>query len=168
MSKQVDYPELTWDERYRRMLDAAWTYILAAEGYVREKEGVEGLQDYCKVVRPEMSQQIASKLIKKLALRPDVEDALCLFSLYGVEVWGFGDRRYVQTELESPSKGRARFTACRGWQGIPEEKRHDCSPGCLEEIPAMLRTLNPNYEVKMTKAFPWGDDCCEFEIELKD
>ena len=171
MSEDLDIPVLDWKERYKRMLDAAYTVFFECERQVHEKCDSETSFEIRKRVHRALGTVVASKLIQKYGLKPTVEDALKLLVLYSSEVWGYGAREYVYAKLESDKKGVYANLVCRGWELAKKTgmldfmKEMDCSKGCMEEYSAVVHTLNPNLKVKMTKALPWGDDRCEFVIE---
>ncbi len=171
MSK-VEVPKLDWYERYKRMVDMAYSLFITAELQIHaDFKDPEEAQPRIKALHGNCSSTCGSKLVKAHELKPTVEDALKLFMLYSCEVWGFGSYETVAVDLKNDNKGTFANLVCRGWelatrQGIVEElKKTNCSKGCTAEYEALLRTLSPDLKITMTKARPLGDDCCEFTVE---
>ncbi|MFC2003389.1 hypothetical protein ACFLV4_05540 [Chloroflexota bacterium] len=167
MRTDVEIPKLDWLERYKRVVDAAWTMLLAYEDFVYRKWGTEALADLRQYARPEWSGVIAKRLVEKLGLKPDIEGAMKLFRLYSQEVWGFGDAQFFEDKLVSPTKGSFSNLICRGWEKEREHhKETRCDLACAAEYGGVLRTLSPTMKVTVTKAFPRGDDRCEYTVEI--
>lgn len=165
--REIEVPKLSWEYRYRRMLDIAYTALVAGMKFVREKYGDEAAIELYKRVQPTMSARTGTKLLKEFKLEPTVEGALKLAKLYSSEVWGFGADEYVSAVLEAPGKGVYQNKVCRIWA-----RREDfgfagmqCHKTCVEEYRGLIRQLSPQLKVQMTKALPLGDEVCEFVIE---
>ncbi len=164
-------PSLDWKDRYKYLLDAAYAVFFGFEELVHNLCDESASLKIREAVHKSLGESVARRLIKKYGLKPTVEDALKLLVLYSAEVWGFGARQYVKAVLENPNRGVYANLVCRGWElakrsgklGIMKEM--DCSKGCRAEYEAVVHALNPKLKVIMTKAYPWGDDRCEFVIE---
>ena len=171
MDSNIEVPVLDWMERYKRMVDAAYTVFFEAEKQIYERCEGEKALEMREAIHRTLGITIAKKLIKKFNLKPTIEDALKLLVLYSSEVWGFGAREYVSAKLESPNKGVYANLVCRGWEIAKKSsmidfmKNMDCSKGCIVEYTSVVHTLDPTIKVNMTKAMPWGDDRCEFILE---
>lgn len=165
--EEIKVPELSWEYRYRRMLDIAYTALGAGMMFAKEKYGPGAAVELYKKVQPAMSSRTAAKLLRDYKLPPTVEGALQLAMLYSCEVWGYGVYDYVSAALESPKKGVYVNKVCRFW-----EKRDDfgftgmdCSKSCVEEYGGLVGKLSPGIKVGMSKALPWGDSVCEYIFE---
>ena len=165
-------PALTWEERYRRMVDAAYAIVMSAEELVHAKCTKDTALEIRKGIHRALALSVAKKLIDKYSLKPTLEDALKLCVLYSAEVWGYGAREYVDTRMEAPNRGIYANLICRGWELAKRDgkldlmKEMDCAQGCIVEYETLVHALNPNIKIKMTKARPWGDDRCEWVLEL--
>jgi len=167
MSTKVDIPKLDWFERYKRLLDFGWGILTAEEDFIFNKWGREALDEFLQQTRPEWSGAMAKRLIGKLDLKPDVEGAIKLLGVYGQEIWGFGDPQYFDARLETPTKGTFANLVCRGWEKTPEHCREmNCDVACSLEFGGVVAALSPDLKVTLTKAFPRGDDRCEYTVEL--
>ena len=168
-----DVPKLDWFERYKRMLDIAYTSLMTAESQIRMGVEPERAIEAVKELHKSFGSACAEKLVKKFDLKPTVEDALKLFLLYSCEVWGYGETKYVSAKLESPKRGVYDNLVCRGWElakkmGMEEMmKEVNCAEGCIAEYSSILGALSPDLKAKMIKALPWGDDVCEWVVEEK-
>ena len=167
--KEVTVSELSWEYRYRRMLDIAYTALSAGMLFVKEKYGTDVAVELYRKIQPAMSSRTAAKLIRDLKPEPTVEGALSLALLYSCEVWGYGAREYASAFLELPTRGIYTNKVCRFW-----ERREDfgcadmdCSKSCVEEYGGLVGRLSPRLKVTMSKALPWGDSVCEYIIEEK-
>jgi hypothetical protein len=169
--KEIEVPKLDYEERYKRIIDGAYVAVLTSDGLVQANVEPKKALEMIRKMHEALGSEIARKLIKKLNLEPNVEGALKLFKLYSCEVWGYGAEQYVSAKLESPSTGIYANLVCRGWElqkraGKEEEmKKMDCAQGCFSEYSSILKELCPDLKMKMTKAYPWGDDRCEFVVE---
>ncbi len=167
MSTEVNIPKLDWFERYKRLIDAAWGVLLADEDFVYRRWGKEALSEFFKQTRPKWSGVVAKRLIEKLSLKPDVEGAIKLLGVYSQEVWGFGDPRYFEVRLESPTSGTFTILACRGWEKMPEHcKKINCGIACHAECSGVISALSPDLKLTIVQARPRGDDHCKYTIEL--
>ena len=173
MDSNIEVPVLDWVERYKRMIDAAYTVFFEAEKQIHKRCEEKKALEMRSQIHKALGITIARRLIKKFGLKPTVEDALKLLVLYSSEVWGFGAREYVSAKLESPNRGVYANLVCRGWEIAKKSgmlnfmKDMDCSKGCMVEYSAVVHTLDPSMKVTMTKAMPWGDNRCEFVLEKK-
>ncbi len=164
-------PVLDWKDRYKYILDAAYTVFFGFEELVHKVCDEKTSARLRETVHRKLGESVAKRLINKYGLKPTVEDALKLLVLYSAEVWGFGARQYVKAVLENPKRGIYANLVCRGWELAKRSgkldlmKEMDCSKGCKAEYEAVVHALNPKLKVTMTKAYPWGDDHCEFVIE---
>jgi hypothetical protein len=168
----VEFPKLSWEERYRRMLDIAYTAVMTADQLIHDNvEDQEKAWAMVETIHSSFSRGCAKRLIQKYNLKPTVEDALKLFLLYSCEVWGYGATEYVSAKLEGPKRGVYANLVCRGWElakrsGTVEMlKKLPCSRSCFAEYKGLLTELSPALKLTMTKAYPWGNDRCEFVIE---
>ena len=166
--KELEVPKLTWEERYRRMIDIAYRFSNTYKNLLKEKYGREETIDISKKVQGDVSSRCAKKLIEYYNLRPTVEDVIRLMKLYSCEVWGYGAEEYVGAYIESPNKGVFINKVCRIWErrkdfGDPERK--ECHIQCAEEYGRLAHQLAANVKVTIGKAYPKGDDCCEFIVE---
>ena len=167
MSTTVDIPKLDWFERYKRLIDFGWGVLGAEEDFIYHKWGREALGEFLQQTRPKWSGEVAKKLIQKLGLKPDVEGAITLLGVYGQEVWGYGDPQYFEAKLESPTRGTFANLVCRGWVKTPEHcKEMNCDIACILEFGGVVNALSPDLKVTLTKAFPRGDDRCEYTVEV--
>lgn len=163
---EIKVPELSWEYRYRRMLDIAYTALSAGMLFIKEKYGPEAAVELYKKIQPAMSSRTAAKLIRDYTPEATVEGALQLALLYSSEVWGYGASQYVSAEVQEPGKGIYVNKVCRFW-----EKREDfgfsgdCSKSCVEEYGGLVGKLSPGLKVSMSKALPWGDSVCEYVIK---
>lgn len=166
--KEMEVPKLSWEERYRRMFDIAITLSTTYKLLLKEKYGEEETINLSKKVQAAMSSRCAKKLIEQNDLKPTVEDVIKLMKLYSSEVWGYGANQYVGAYLESPKKGLFVNKVCRFWEKRKEygdEKRSTCHINCEEEYGSLAHQVAPNVKVSVGKAYPKGDDCCEFFVE---
>lgn len=165
--KELEVPKLTWEERYRRMIDIAYTFFMGYKVLVEKRYGVEASMDISGQAQSAMSTRTAKKLIERYNLKPNVEDVIKLMKLYSCEVWGYGEDRYVGAYLESPRKGVFVNKVCRSWERKKDygDKKVHCHLGCQKEYGAMAHELAPQVKVTVGKAYPKGDDCCEFIVE---
>ena len=169
MSTKVDIPKLDWFERYKRLIDAAWGILLADEEFVHHKLSKEELAEFLQQTRPKWSGAVAKRLVEKLDLKPDVEGAIKLLGVYSQEVWGFGDPRFCEAKLETPTKGTYTNLVCRGWEKAREHsKETHCDMACGAEYSGVVSALSPKIKVTITKARPRGDDRCEYTVEMID
>ena len=167
MSRDVEVPKLDWLERYKRLLDVGWGALVADEEYVYRHFGQEELTRYWRETRPMWSGPVGKKLSEKLGLKPDMEGAIKLLGVYSQEVWGFGDPRYIQAKLESPTKGVFTNLACRGWEKMQaHHKETHCDVACAAEFGGVLSGLSPKFKMTITKARPRGDDRCEYTVTI--
>lgn len=169
--EELIVPKLNWQERYRRMIDIAYTLSNTYKNLLREEYGKEKTIDISKKVQGTMSSRCAKKLIEYYGLKPTVEDVIKLMKLYSSEVWGYGADEYVGAYLESPTKGAFVNKVCRIWErradyGDPERK--DCHVQCEEEYTRLAHELAAGIKVSVGKAYPKGDNCCEFIVESTD
>ena len=169
--KELEVPSLTWEERYRRMLDIAYFIPITYKSLLKEEYGENTMLAISKKVQGAMSSRCAKALIKAFGLKPSVKDVIKLMTLYSREVWGYGADQYVGAYLESPKKGLFVNKVCRGWErrkdfgGDPNKK---CHLTCEEEYNHLAHQLAPHLKVTVGKAYPKGDDCCEFFVEEVD
>ena len=165
-------PVLTWDERYKRMVDAAYAIAMAAEEEIHKRCSKDIGLEIRREIHRMLAKTVGKKIIEKFNLKPTLEDALKLCVLYSAEVWGYGAREYVDAKMESPNRGVYANLICRGWELAKREgkletmKEMDCAQGCMVEYETLVHELNPNIKVKMVKARPWGDDRCEWVLEM--
>lgn len=168
--KKIEVPELDWLERYKRMVGIAYSLFMAADMQIHEDFELEEALPRIRRMHHAAGSECGAKLVRTFDLQPTVEDAIKLFKLYSCEVWGFGSDETVAAELESEDKGTFANLICRGWElakrgGMEERmKEINCGAGCIAEYTSLLRTLAPDLKIKMTKAYPWGDDRCEFTV----
>ena len=166
--KELKVPSLTWEERYRRMFDIAITLSTTYKTLLKEKYGEESTIAVSKNVQGTMSSRCAKKLIKTFDLKPNVEDVIKLMKLYSCEVWGYGAGQYVGAYLESSKKGLFVNKVCRFWEkrkDYGDPNRNTCHINCQEEYERLAHQLAPHAKVTVGKAYPKGDDRCEFFIE---
>lgn len=169
--KEVKVPKLSYKERYKRVLDGAYASLLCSEEIIEANVESDKALKMRRTIHEALGSGIAKKLVKKFKLKPTVEDALKLFKLYSSEVWGYGADEYVSIRLEGSNKGTFTDLVCRGWElqkraGKEQEMRKmDCAQGCIAEHMAVLRELSPDIKLTWVKAYPWGDDRCEYVIE---
>ena len=166
--KELEVPKLSWEERYKRMFDIAINFSTTYKLLLKEKYGEEETIDLSKEVQAAMSSRCAKKLIEKYNLKHTVEDVIKLMKLYSCEVWGYGAEQYVSAYLESPKRGIYVNKVCRFWEkrkAYGDEKRSTCHINCEREYTSLAHQLTPNVKVTMGKAYPKGDDCCEFFVE---
>jgi len=131
VSKKVEIPALDWFERYKRLIDLAWGALLADEDFIFRNMGKEAYIKYGKETRPKWAGAAGRKISKKYGLKPTLEDATQLLGIYGQEIWGFGDTRFIEANLESPTKGTFAILACRGWETDKEHHiRTQCNMAC--------------------------------------
>ena len=165
--KEVEVPKLTWEERYRRMIDIAYGFFMGYKVLVEKRYGVEASMEISGEAQSAMSTRTAKKLIQNYDLKPTVEDVIKLMKLYSCEVWGYGADQYVGAYLESPQKGVFVNKVCRSWERKKDygDEKINCHLGCEKEYGAMAHQLAPQVKVTVGKAYPKGDDCCEFIVE---
>lgn len=169
--KELEVPKLTWEERYRRMIDNAIAYSTTYKTILKERYGDEVTIDIANKVQGTMSSRCAQKLIQRYNLKPTVEDVIRLMKLYSCEVWGYGADEYVGAYLESPKKGLFVNKVCRFWEkrkDYGDEKRSTCHIICEDEYGRLAHQLAPSVKVTVGKAYSKGDDCCEFFVEESD
>ncbi len=168
---EVEVPELDWEERYRRMIEIAYTLFLTSELEVHSKCESDKSEEIRDKLHEAVGSVTGKRIVENFDLEPTVEDALKLFKLYSAEVWGYGADEYVSTDLESDEKGTYANLACRGWEIAKRRdlkdtmEEMDCGQGCITEYASVLKELSPDLDVEMTKALPWGDDHCEWVVE---
>ena len=166
--KELEVPKLTWEERYRRMFDIAITLSTTYKTLLKDKYGEEDTVNVSKIVQETMSSRCAKKLIEYYKLKPTVEDVIKLMKLYSCEVWGYGAEQYVGAHLESPQKGLFVNKVCRFWEkrkDYGDPNRNTCHINCETEYARLAHQLAPHVKVHVGKAYPKGDDCCEFYVE---
>ena len=165
--KKIEAIMIDWPERYKRLLDACYNTIHTARDYVEEKWGREAGEEFSKMHQGAMSPVVGKKLVEKLNLKPNVEGALKLLITYSQEVWGFGDSKFVEAWLETPTKGTYANLVCRSWEKDTKNRKPpmDCVVGCQAEYQSLVKCLSPNIKVTFTKVYPWGDDRCEMTVE---
>ena len=167
--EEMEVPKLTWAERYRRMLEIAYGTFISYNTQLKEKYGEEIAINFSKNAQGSISSLCSKKLIKHYSLNPTVEDVVKLMKLYSCEVWGFGAEEYVGAYLKSPQKGVFVNKVCRAWEkrkkDFGAERSYTCHLGCEEEYSHLAHVLAPQVKVRIGKAFPKGDDCCEFIVE---
>jgi hypothetical protein len=167
--QELIVPSLSWEDRYKRMLDIAYTLSITYKALLTEKYGEEETMALSGKVQGVWSGRCSKALIKMFDLKPTVEDAIKLMMLYSREVWGFGEDQYVGASLESPQKGIFINKVCRGWEKRKEfGGEHDmipCHVGCGKEYTKLVHHLAPHLKVSVGKAYPKGDTCCEFFVE---
>jgi hypothetical protein len=169
--KELQVPKLTWEERYRRMFDIAITLSTTYKTFLKEKYGEEATINVSKRVQETMSSRCAKKLIEYYKLKPTVEDVIKLMKLYSCEVWGYGAEQYVGAYLESPEKGLFVNKVCRFWEkrkDYGDPNRNTCHINCEAEYTRLAHQLAPHVKVNVGKAYPKGDECCEFYVEETD
>jgi hypothetical protein len=165
---------LDWKDRYTYLLDATYTVFSGFEELIHKECDEKTSIKIREVIHRALGESVAKRLIKKYDLKTTVEDALKLLVLYSAEVWGFGARQYVKAVLESPKRGVYANLVCRGWELAKKSgkldlmKQMDCSKGCKIEYESVVHALNPKLKVTMAKAYPWGNDRCEWVIEEAD
>ncbi len=168
---EIEVPKLDWFERYKRMVGIAYAVIMQSDMQTHADFEGEEAASRIAAFHKSVSSECGEKLVKAYDLKPTVEDALKLFLLYSCEVWGYGSYEYVEAKLENENKGTFANLVCRGWElakrmGKEDElRRLDCANGCTTEYTALLRALSDDLTLTMTKAFPRGDDRCEFTVE---
>ena len=148
MVRDVEVPKLDWLERYKRLLDVGWGALVADEEYVYRHFGQEELTRYWRETRPMWSGPVGKKLSEKLGLKPDMEGAIKLLGVYSQELWGFGDPRYIQAKLESPTKGVFTNLACRGWEKMQAHHKSFRNAGFQirwEDQPHRIRVILGRY-----------------------
>ncbi len=166
--QEIPVPKLTWEERYRRMIDLAITYSTTYKVLLKERYGKDVMLEISEKVQKRNAFRCAQKLIQHFELKPTVEDAAKLMYLYSCEVWGFDDSKYVNAYLASTKKGVCVNHVCRIWEkrkefGDPE--RADCHIQTEAEYRNLVHQLAPHLKVYMGKAFPKGDDSCDVWVE---
>lgn len=165
--KKLDFPKLSWLERYKRMYNAYDTAIKTVFASELEKNGLDSAVKILIRIHKSVSSMLGKKLCEKLNFNPDVEGALKLMWTYSCEVWGFGMTDTVLAKLETPKRGVFTNTLCHYWETWLKDSRDlECDKNCIQEYSSLIKPLNPKYKVTMPKAFPRGDDCCEFIVEL--
>lgn len=165
--KVLDFPKLSWVERYKRMYNAYDTAIKTVFFHELERNGLDSATELLIKIHASVSAALGKKLCEKLNFNPDVEGALKLMWTYSCEVWGFGMTDTVSARLETPERGVFTNTLCHYWETWLKDSRDlRCDNNCIEEYSSLVKSLNPRYRVRMPKAFPRGDDCCEFIVEL--
>ena len=167
---EIKTPKLDWVERYRRMLDIAYTTLTTADMILYKKLDPNTASEMVKELHKSFASQCGKKLVEKFNLKSSVEDALKLFKLYSCEVWGYGAEEYVSAKLETQKKGVYANLVCRGWELAKRSKQEEemkkvCNDGCIVEYTTLLKTLAPNLKLKRTKLIPYGNDRCEYTIE---
>lgn len=159
-------PQLDWLERYKRMYQAYDVGMKETFHNELEKNGYEAALQLMIRIHKAVSSSLGSKLSEKYGFQPDIRGALELMWTYSCEVWGFGMTDTVEAFHEN---GWGTFTnkLCHYWETWLKESRElRCDENCLQEYGSLIRSLNPNYAISMTDAFPRGDGCCRFLVEL--
>jgi hypothetical protein len=163
---KAEIPKLDWMERYKSLFEGIYAMMEADDDYVYNRWGEEEWLKFVQEARPRWSTAIAKRLIRKYGLKSDIEGALKLCGLYFQEVWGFGDPRFVDCNMESPTKGTWTNLVCRQWEKA--KSKVPCDKACLWDWIGLIRALSPGIKVTMTKARPWGDDRCELCLEIEN
>jgi len=166
--QELAVPKLTWEERYRRMIDLAITYTTTYKVLLKERYGERIMQEISEKVQKRNASRCAKKLIQHYKLEPTVEDSIKLMYLYSCEVWGYGDSKYVSAYLQSSKKGVCVNHVCRIWEKRKEfgdAKRADCHIQTEAEYRNLVHQLAPHLKVYMGKAFPKGDNSCDIWVE---
>jgi len=169
--KEIEVPQLTWEERYRRMVELFYAGVFGADEEMEVQFNHDKASEVRGIIHRNLGKDVGARLVKKYNLEPTVEGALKLLKLYVCEIYGYGAKEYVSTKLESSDRGVLTIIACRGWV-IQERagnkelmKKMDCTVMSGEEFTGLIKALNTDFKLKVTKAFPRGDDRCEFIIE---
>jgi len=169
--KEIKVQKLSWEERYKRMMQLLYASVFCADEVIEENLSNEQSRALRKKYHADLAYKVGKTLVQKYNLEPTVEGALKLYTLYDCEIYGYGADEYVTAELENPNQGIFTISACRGWEIQKREgkeelmKKMDCGLETHAEHEALVKALNPELKVKMTKAYPWGDKCCQFVIE---
>ena len=165
---KVEIPQIDWFERYKRLIDIGYGMLGAADDYIYHNWGEEEWLNYIEETRPKWSGRVAKRLVEKFGPNPDIEGVLKLLGIYAQEVWGFGDPRFVDSNLETPTKGTWTNLVCRSWELMSEGERATaiCDKACIWEWKGVVGALSPDIKVTMVKAYPRGDDRCEFTLEM--
>jgi hypothetical protein len=164
---EFNFPKLNWLERYRRMYQAYDTAIKEAFYNELEQNGMDSALQLLIRIHQAVSSRLGEKLCQKFRFQPDVKGALELMWTYSCEVWGFGMTDTVTARLEDQGRGVFTNTLCHYWETWLKEGRElSCDKNCVNEYTSLIQALNPDYRLTMTQAFPRGNNCCEFVVEL--
>lgn len=167
MAKNIDIPKLDWFERYKLANHAGWLLFAITQALVLRKWGHEGFKQFETEFRYDLGKGVGKKLVEKLKLEPNIEGALKLAGAYTQEVWGYGDPRFVDVFKKSPQEGVLSVSVCRGWEKWNKNAGVDCSYACAREYQGVLDPLSHHFRVTLSKAYPRGDDRCEFVIKAQ-
>ena len=164
---KLEFPKLDWFERYKRMYGAYDTCMQTVFYHELERSGLDAALDLMIKIHQSVSAAMGKKLCAKLQFEPDVKGAIQLMWTYSCEVWGFGMTDTVSVNIESPKRAVFINHLCHYWETwLKETRAMRCDKNCIHEYTSLVKALNPEYRVSMPKAFPRGDDCCEFVVEL--
>ena len=165
--EDLEFPRLDWLERYKRMYQAYDTAVKEAFYHELERNGMDaGLQLLIRMHK-KVSASLGKKLCEKFAFPPDVRGALQLMWTYSCEVWGFGMTDTVTAKLKDEKRGVFTNKLCHYWETwLKGGLELRCDQNCIHEYTSLIHALNPRYGLSMPKAFPRGDNCCQFLVEL--
>ncbi len=166
MDTKIEIPTFDWFERYKLSNHAAWSSFIGTHTTVQKIWGEEGFKKFDNEYRKAAFHPVGQKLVEKLNLEPDIEGVLKIAGAYTQEVWGYGDSRFVEIFKNGPNKGTLRISVCRGYEKWHKNTGVDCGYACDSEYRAVTSALSPDVKVALVKAYPWGDDHCEFVFEI--
>ncbi len=160
-------PNLGWLERYKRMYQAYDTAIKTVFANEMERSGKQDAVQLLIAIHQEVSKSLGEKLCEKFNYSPNIKGALELMWTYSCEVWGFGMNDTVDMYIEKEDRGIFTNKICHYWETWLKHRREfSCDENCINEYTSLIRTLNPSYKLYMVKAFPRGDNCCQFVVEV--
>jgi hypothetical protein len=158
--RRIEPPEVSADYKYRRIYLAFLKSLETMMPVIVKHEGVEGAKKVYFAATGNFARALGHKIVKDYALAPDLEGALRLLEVY--------NRIFGSEKLYSTLDHDAAYHViedCTLWEKMFKPTKTRCDESCTHsEIPHLLKTLGPGFQVEMPESRPAGNECCVFKI----
>jgi hypothetical protein len=173
MGEEVQWSEVTPDERYRRVALEGLRVIQRTDEYVYRTQGEAGWEEFSKATRPGWAGPVGRKLVETRAheLPADIHGAMRLVGIYCTEVWGNGRRDTTRIETLSETEGRMTiFGGCPMWPLTDDELRgkFPCNKACQLEVDSVVKALGPQFRLETVEGRPLGHQDCVYRVTVTE
>jgi hypothetical protein len=160
---RIEPPEVSDDYKYRRIYLAFLKSMETMMPVIVKHEGVEGGKKVYFAATANFARALGRKIVKDYAIAPDLEGALRLLEVY--------NRIFASEKLYSTLDTDAAYHViedCSLWEKMFKPTKTRCDESCTQsEIPHLLKTLGPDFQVEMPESRPAGGQRCVFKITKK-
>ncbi len=158
--RPITPPEVSDDYKYRRIYLAFLKSMEVLMPVIIKHEGMEGGMKVYFAATANFARALGKKIVRDYGLSAGLEGVLTLLEVY--------NRIFASEKLHSTIDGDGGYHViedCTLWEKMFKPLQVRCDRSCAKsEIPHLLSTLGPGFEVEMPESRPAGASRCVFKI----